>query len=76
MEKPDIVSDQYSDTDYSTNDPKEVAKFMEKHHLTEEDLTNDQDYFLYEKVLTDWFEHNPKSRFSLDHLGKVDIIQE
>ncbi len=49
---------------------------MEKHHLTEEDLTNDQDYFLYEKVLTDWFEHNPKSRFSLDHLGKVDIIQE
>ena len=49
---------------------------MKKHNLTEEDLTGYQDYFLYEKVLTDWFAHNPKSRFSLNDLGKVKIVRE
>lgn len=46
-----------------------------KHNLTEENLADYQDYFLYEKVLTDWFAHNPQSRFSLDDLGDVDIVE-
>ncbi|HEX6594765.1 MAG TPA: TipC family immunity protein [Bacillota bacterium] len=76
IKHPEVVSEKYRNNDYSTNDPKEIAKFMEKHHLTEEDLAKYQDYFLYEKVLTDWFEHNPKSHFSLDDLGKVEIVKE
>ena len=73
--KPDILLSEDSDTDSNTNDPKEVSKFMQKNDLTEEDLADYQDYFLYEKVLTDWFTHNPKSRFSLDDLGDVEIVE-
>ena len=73
--KPDIVSSMYRDTDYSTNDPEVIAEYMQKHDLTEEDLADYQEYFLYEKVLTDWFAHNPKSRFSLDDLGDVEIVE-
>ena len=49
IENVEIVSDRYRETDYSTNDPNEIAEFMQKHDLTEEDLADYQDYFLYEK---------------------------
>lgn len=69
----EIVSDRYRETDYSTNDPNEFTKFMHENNLTEEDLVDYQNYFLYEKVLSDWFSDNPKSRFSMDDLGDVEI---
>ncbi len=71
-----IASNELEHQDSETNDPEEIAKFMEKHNISEEDLIKYEDYFLYDKVLTDWFAHNPKSRFSLDDLGNVEILRE
>lgn len=73
--KPDIVLSEDSDTDNGINGSNEIAEFMEKNDLVEEDLADYQNYFLYEKVLSDWFAHNPKSRFSLDDLGDVEIVE-
>ena len=70
-----VLSEEYAETDYRTSDLKEVGKFIEDHDLTEEDLTYYREYFLYEKLLPDWFAHNPKSRFSLDDLGGVEIVE-
>lgn len=73
--KPDLVASEYRETENSTNDPKEIMKFLQENNLTEKDLKDYQNYFLYEKVLSDWFEHNPNSRFSMDDLGDVEIIE-
>lgn len=60
----EIVSGEYGDADYRTSDPKKVKQFMERHGLTEKDIAYYRNYFLYEKLLSDWFEHNPNSLFS------------
>lgn len=70
-----VLSEEYPETDYRTSELKEIEKFMEAHDLTKEDLTYYREYFLYEKLLADWFAHNPKSRFSLDDLGDVKVVE-
>ena len=72
----EVLSDEYSKTKYRTSNQKEIKKFMEDHDLTEKDLAYYQEYFLYEKLLTDWFGRNIKSRYSRDDLGEVEIIKE
>lgn len=59
-----------------TNEPEEILYHVEEHDLNLADVEDYIDYFLYDKVLTDWFEHNEKSKFSMDNLGDVEIIDK
>lgn len=71
----EVLSEEYAETDFRTSELKEIEKFMEEHDITEENLTYYREYFLYRKLLPDWFAHNPKSRFTLDDLGDIEIVE-
>ncbi|WP_262421779.1 TipC family immunity protein [Bacillus aquiflavi] len=70
------VYDDPTKESYSTSDPKEIEKFMKKHKMTKEELVNKKKYFLYDKLLTDWFTYNPKSKFSLEDLGEIYVEEK
>lgn len=55
-------------------DMQEVLALSKASGVTQEDWVKYKQYFLYEKLLTDWLAVN-SSRFSIDHWGNVEFIQ-
>jgi len=56
------------------DDLQEVLEFIEANGLTKEDLIKYKQYFLYDKLLTDWLDAN-YSRFSANRWGRVKYIE-
>jgi len=55
-------------------DAEIVAEFLASKEVTREEIEEWNDYFLYQKVLADWFRANGMSRFSMRNLGNMEII--
>lgn len=50
----------------------EINDFLSRHNLTVKDLDKLQEWFLYDKILVDFFDANEGStRFTIDDMGKV-----
>lgn len=60
---------------FSVNDTNVVREFLESKGLAEVDIEKWNNYFLYEKVLSDWFQANTgKTHYSMENLGNLEII--
>ena len=57
------------------NRNKTTEEFLEEYHITQSEIREYQEYFLYEKLLKDWVDGNgERSRFSEGDYGKFTII--
>ena len=57
-----------------TKNPQEILLVIEEAGLTKEDLIKYKQYFLYDKLLTDWLDAN-LSRFSAKRWGRIEYIE-
>ena len=70
-----IVGDQYTNSFSENKD--DIDDFLSRHDLTWEEIEELHNWFLYDKILVDWFEANDaKSRFSLNNLGRFTLVDE
>jgi len=59
---------------FAVSDVDVVSEFLASQEITPEKIQEWNDYFLYQKILKDWFRANGVSRFSLRNLGNLEII--
>ena len=57
-----------------STDIQEVLMIAEEAGFSKEDLMEYKQYFLYDKLLTDWLEAN-ESRFTIGSWGRVDFME-
>jgi len=62
-------------TDYDGNKDKTLEEILQENNITQQDIRSYQEYFLYEKLLTDWVTGNKeRSLFTVDDFGEFTII--
>ena len=60
---------------YGGNKSKTLEEFLQENNITQQDIRNYQEYFLYEKLLTDWVTGNKeRSFFAVDNYGEFTVI--
>jgi hypothetical protein len=63
--------------EFDIDDGGQLAAYFEEHGVTRDDVGRCRDYFLYDKVLTDWVTGNgARSRFSPGDFGDFDVIDD
>ena len=77
----DIIEDAFGTTGKDSRElteQEEIDEFLKRRNLIWDELEEFQEYFLYEKILVDWFEANSKgNKFSIDNLGEyVETMEE
>ena len=56
------------------NDPAQVAEFLHEHGVSREFVEKYRDYFLYDKLLTDWVTGNgERSKFTISSYGEFSV---
>jgi len=71
-----IFSSLYRDDDFPTQiiNEDDIQDFLERHYLTMEELQHLYHWFLFDRILVDWFDIS--TRFSSNHLGRFTFIDE
>ena len=67
-------ADQYG-VEVVVDDGQQVSAFLHEHNISRESIERYRDYFLYDKLLTDWITDNSKhTKFAVDNYGDFKLI--
>lgn len=70
-----IVSEQYEDAEHFNTNEDDINDFLSRHSLTRTEMDELHEWFLYDRILADWFDANGnKTRFSLENLGRYTFV--
>ena len=60
---------------YDGDQNKTLEEFLEENHISQQDIRDYQEYFLYKKLLTDWVTGNgERSLFTVGNYGDFTVI--
>lgn len=70
-----IVSSMYNSESQYNTDLFQIKGLLLRHNLTLQEIEQIQYWFLYDRILVDWFDANKEySRFSLKNLGRFEFV--